>query len=59
MAGLTAVIAGAIAMLSRKQPAVVFITISVVALSRWSEDYHLFVLGISVVCHRDDRPDGP
>jgi hypothetical protein len=60
MAGLTAVIAGAIAMLSRKQPgrhpqagkvyywalAVVFITMSVLALSRWSEDYHLFVLGL-------------
>jgi hypothetical protein len=60
MAGLTSVIAGAIAMLSRKQPgrhpqagtvyywalAVVFITMSVLALSRWSEDYHLFVLGL-------------
>jgi hypothetical protein len=53
--GLTAVMAGAIAMLSRKQPgrhpragtayywalAVVFVTMSALALSRWSADYHL------------------
>jgi hypothetical protein len=59
-AGLTAVIAGAIAMLSRKRPgrhpqagmayywalAVVFVTMSAVAFSRWSEDYHLFILGL-------------
>jgi len=58
--GLTAVIAGAIAMLSRKQPgrhpragtvyywalAVVFVTMSALAVSRWSADYHLFILGI-------------
>ena len=58
-AGLTAVIAGALAMLSRKQAgrhplvgtiyywalAIVFVTMSVLALSRWLEDYHLFVLG--------------
>ena len=58
-AGLTAVIAGAIAMLSRKRPgrhpqmgtvyywalAVVFVTMSALAFSRWSEDYHLFILG--------------
>ena len=59
-AGLTVVIAGAVAMLSRKQAgrhpfagtiyywalAVVFVTMSVLALTRWSEDYHLFVLGL-------------
>jgi hypothetical protein len=59
-AGLTAVVAGASAMLSRKQPgrhpqagtvyywalAVVFVKMSVLALSRWSEDYHLFILGL-------------
>jgi len=59
-AGLTPVIAGAIAMLSRKRPgrhpqagtvyywalAVVFVTMSALAFSRWSEDYHLFILGL-------------
>jgi len=59
-AGVTAIIAGAIAMLSRKQPgrhpqagtvyywalAVVFVTMSALALSRWSDDYHLFILGL-------------
>ena len=58
-AGLTAVIAGAIAMLSRKRPgrhpqagtvyywalAAVFVTMSELAFSRWSQDYHLFILG--------------
>src|SRR6516225_8592052 len=59
-AGLIAVIAGAIAMLSRKRPgrhpragtvyywalAVVFVTMSALAFSRWREDYHLFILGL-------------
>jgi hypothetical protein len=59
-AGLTAVVAGAIAMLSRKGPgrhpqagtgyylalAVVFVTMSALAFSRLSEDYHLFILGL-------------
>src|SRR5215831_9187956 len=59
-AGLTSVIAGAIAMLSQKRPgrhpqagtvyywalAVVFVTMSALAFSRWSEDYHLFILGL-------------
>jgi hypothetical protein len=59
-AGLIAVIAGAIAMLSRKRPgrhpragtvyywalAVVFVTMCALAFSRWSEDYHLFILGL-------------
>ena len=58
-AGLTCVIAGVVAMLSRKQPgrhplagsvyywalACVFATMTVLAISRWAEDYHLFVLG--------------
>ena len=59
-AGLTAVIGGAVAMLAPKQPgrhplagtnyywalAVVFATTSALAFSRWSEDYHLFILGL-------------
>ena len=59
-AGLTAIIAGAVAMLSKKQPgrhplagtiyywalAVVFVTMSELAFLRWSEDYHLFILGL-------------
>lgn len=59
-AGLTAVLAGAIAMLSGKQPgrrpqagtvyycalAAIFATMSVPAYSRWSEDYHLLILGL-------------
>jgi hypothetical protein len=58
-AGLTCVIAGAVAMLSRKQPgrhplagsvyywalACVFVTMTVLAISRWAEDYDLFALG--------------
>src|SRR5215831_8731689 len=58
-AGLTAVIAGAIAMLSRKRPgrhpqagtiyywalAVVFATMTIPAASRFAADYDLFVLG--------------
>lgn len=57
--GLVCVVAGAIAMLSRKQRgrhpqagtvyywslAVVAATMTALAVSRWSEDYHLFVLG--------------
>jgi uncharacterized membrane protein len=59
-AGRTAVIVGGVAMLSRKQPgrhplagtiyfwalAAVSVTMSVLAISRWSEDYHLFFLGL-------------
>lgn len=59
-AGLVAVIAGVVAMLSRKQAGqhphagtvyywaltVVFATMSILAISRWSEDYHLFALGL-------------
>ena len=58
-AGLVCVIAGAIAMLSRKQHgrhpqagtvyywslAVVAATMAVLAIARWAEDYHLFILG--------------
>jgi hypothetical protein len=58
-AGLISVIAGAIAMLSRKQPgrhpqagsvyywalACVFATMTALAVSRWAEDDHLFALG--------------
>jgi uncharacterized membrane protein len=59
-AGLTAVVAGFVAMLSVKRPgrhplagtvyywalAVVSVTMSILAISRWSEDYHLFILGL-------------
>ena len=58
-AGLVCVIAGALAMLSRKQSgrhpltgtvyygalAIVFATMAVIAIARWADDYHLFVLG--------------
>jgi len=58
-AGLVCVIAGGVAMLSRKQRgrhpragtvyywslAVLATTMSVLAISRWAEDYHLFILG--------------
>lgn len=59
--GLVAATAGAVAMLNRKQAgrhphagtvyywalAVLLVTMSVLALSRWSEDYHLFAIGLS------------
>lgn len=59
-AGVVAAIAGVVAMLSRKRAgrhpqagtiyywalAVVFAAMSILAISRWSEDYHLFVLGL-------------
>lgn len=58
-AGLVATSAGAVAMLSRKRAgrhpqagtiyywalSIVFITMSVLAISRWAEDYDLFILG--------------
>jgi hypothetical protein len=58
-AGLTCVLAGVLAMLSRKQPgrhplagsvyywalACVFVTMTVLSISRWLEDYQLFALG--------------
>jgi hypothetical protein len=58
-AGLTCVVAGVVAMLSRKQRgrhplagtiyywalAIVFVTMSVLSISRWADDYHLFALG--------------
>ena len=59
-AGLTCVIAGVVAMLSRKQRgrhplagsvyhwalACVSVTMTVFAISRWAEDYYLFALGV-------------
>ncbi len=59
LAGLTCVISGALAMLSKKQPGrhpksgkvyfwsllIVFITMTIIAIMRWKEDYHLFILG--------------
>lgn len=58
-AGLTCVVAGAVAMLSRKGRGkhtraglvyyraitVVFLTMAALAAMRWSHDYHLFILG--------------
>ena len=58
-AGLIAVSAGAVAMLSRKQVgrhpqagtvyywalATIFFTMSILAISRWADDYDLFILG--------------
>jgi len=60
LAGLTCVIAGLVAMLSKKgigthsksgsiyywSLLVVFITATVIAVARWREDYHLFILGL-------------
>jgi hypothetical protein len=57
--GLIAVIAGVVAMLSAKGPgrhpnfgtiyyrclAVIFVTATALSVARWSEDYHLFILG--------------
>lgn len=59
-AGLVCVIAGAVAMLSRKRPghhpqagtvyywalATVFVTMAAIGVPRWSEDDHLVVLGV-------------
>ncbi len=59
-AGLTCVITGAVAMLSRKSAGrhhrfgtfyywgliVVFITMGVLSVMRWAQDYHLFILGV-------------
>lgn len=60
LAGLICVVAGVVAMLAKKQRGrhsksgsiyywslwVVFITASIIAVARWKEDYHLFVLGL-------------
>ena len=60
LSGLICVIAGAVAMLSEKRKGrhttagsiyywglwVVFITATLMAASRWKEDYHLFLLGL-------------
>jgi hypothetical protein len=58
-AGIVCVLAGLVALLSKKQPgrhpkfgtiyywslSVVFVSASFLAALRWSEDYHLFILG--------------
>jgi hypothetical protein len=60
LAGLTCVVTGLFAMLSKKQRGrhtksgsiyywsllVVFITATIIAIFRWKEDYHLFFLGL-------------
>ena len=57
--GVTSALSGALAMLSRKAPGrhprfgtvyfwsttAIFISVSILSVMRWSEDYHLFVLG--------------
>lgn len=59
LAGLACVISGVISMLSKKQPGlhpksgtfyfwsllIVFLTMTIIAIMRWKEDYHLFILG--------------
>jgi hypothetical protein len=59
--GISAVVAGAVAMLSNKTPgrhprfgayyywslAVVFATAAAMSAMRWAENYHLFILGVS------------
>jgi hypothetical protein len=64
LAGLICVIAGLIAILSKKQKGrhskagsvyywvlwIVFITATAVAIMRWKEDYHLFLLGLVSFC---------
>ena len=59
IAGMACVISGVIAMLSKKQSGrhpksgtvyfwslfIVFITMTIIAIMRWKEDYHLFILG--------------
>jgi hypothetical protein len=64
LAGLTCVVTGVFAMLSKKQHGfhskcgniyykslwVVFITASVIAIMRWKEDYYLFILGLISFC---------
>jgi hypothetical protein len=60
LAGLTCVVVGLVAMLAKKRVGthsksgsiyywsllVVFITATVIAVARWREDYHLFILGL-------------
>ena len=60
VAGLVCVVTGAVAMLSHKRPgrhprfgtiyywslSVVFMTMTVLSVMRWAENYHLFILGI-------------
>jgi len=64
LAGLACVVAGAVAMLSKKQAGphhkagtvyyifiwIVFITATIMAITRWKEDYHLFILGLISFC---------
>lgn len=64
LAGLTCVVTGVFAMLSKKQHGfhsksgniyykslwVMFITASVIAILRWKEDYYLFILGLIAFC---------
>lgn len=60
IAGLTGVVSGVFAMLSRKQRGlhtksgniyywallIVFLTATWISIARWEEDYHLFILGV-------------
>jgi hypothetical protein len=70
-AGLTCVLAGVVAMLSRKQLgrrplagsvhywalACAFVTMTLLSISRWAEDYQLFARR-AVIRRRDDRANG-
>src|SRR5689334_13738320 len=64
LAGLTCVVAGVGAMLAKKQHGIhskagsiyyrvlwiAFITATIIAVLRWKEDYHLFILGLISFC---------
>ncbi len=61
---LICVVTGVIAMLTKKEKGVhsksgsiyywslwvVFITVTIIAILRWKEDYHLFILGLIALC---------
>ncbi|HEV2482055.1 MAG TPA: hypothetical protein VGS79_20460 [Puia sp.] len=64
LAALTCVIAGIMAMFAQKRPGlhplsgtvyywslwIVFGTVVIISIPKWSEDYHLFILGCFAIC---------
>jgi|SRR6185312_3090045 len=64
LAAMVCIVAGVIAMLAKKQPgihpkagityyrslSIVFITVIIIAIGRWKEDYYLFFLGAISFC---------
>jgi len=64
LAALTCVVAGITAMFAKKQAGlhprtgavyylslwIVFVTATIIAIMRWNEDYHLFILGLLSMC---------